>query len=428
MWLFLTSAAGRILMCNFADMGSKGSKAVPGFSVSEDGGITWGEHYPGVGHDGKEFRFACGCLVQLSGGKIGLATYRMNPEALQKYDPQMVFRTSDDLGRTWSAPVATNAGMLPAHALHDAMIRTTSGRILLPVYDSVKQVGPSGPPWPYTHGGYNPHGVFVGSGPHTYDPALGYSYVLYSDDDGVTWQRSKEELFIRLEGGRCATAVEPTLTEVTPGTLLMVMRTRLGRHFQSWSDDNGTTWSRPEPTQLSGCQHPAQIRTMPNGDLLVVWAQHSYKEQRQGFMRTRLSTAVSRNHGVTWEFFQNVDSIHEGTYCAPGPIEITFPEPTFPIMRTAIPEFDGEFSVPMIEGYGARSYPSVLVTEDRVLIYYSYQYYADNGGYICKARMKVFPLSWLYGGLDPNNDEGLVPKIRRSQEKKKQMEEHSGKA
>ena len=310
------------------------------------------------------------------------------------------------------------------------MIRTESGRILLPVYDGIKQNNPNLPLWPYIHGGYNSHGVFVASGPHTYDPGQGYCFVLYSDDDGTTWQRSEGELLIRMPDYHCESIFEPSIVEYKPGKLLMILRARVGRYFQSWSeDDDGTTWSRPAPTQLSGAQHPAQIRKMPNGDLLVLWAQHSEQELLQGFMRTRLSTAVSKNGGITWEHFQNVDSIHEGSYFAPGPIRISFPVPTYPIFRRSpAPEFDASYAVPIIDGYGSRSYPSVVVADDRVLIFYSYQTKSDTGASVLKARLKIFPLSWFYGGLDPNNDDGLVPKIRKAQEKKEEQEEHSGKA
>ena len=98
---FLNLGGGKILMCNFADMLHKGADTVPGFQISGDGGMTWGEKYPGIGHDGNEFSLKCGCLVQLSGSKIGIAT---------RDGSTMVFRTSDDLGHTWTAPVVTNEG------------------------------------------------------------------------------------------------------------------------------------------------------------------------------------------------------------------------------------------------------------------------------------------------------------------------------
>ena len=423
---FLELDDGRILMCNFADMKHKGGAATPGFSISSDGGETWGEQYQGREKSGKEFDFNCGCLVKLSAGRIGLATLQRESDS----SSHMVFRTSDDLGRTWSEPVITNKGMLPAHAYQDVMLRTESGRIILPVYFAMGQSHQKGAPWHFTHGGFL-NGNFVGSGPHTADPRFGASYVLYSDDEGKTWQKNSDgELLILTDyGGPFEIACEPSVAEVEPGKLLMILRTRLGRMFQSWSYDNGETWSRPKPTLLAGAQHPAQIRKIPGtGHLLVVWAQHDERELRQGYMRTRLSSAISRDGGVTWEHFQNIDSIHKGAHLKPGPIRIYAPEPTYPTSRSeGAPEFDPEYSVPMLEGYGSRSYPSVLVTKDRALIFYSYQHYSSTGDYICEARLKVLPVSWFYGGEDQMKESFILDKIRKAREKREKEEEHSGK-
>lgn len=65
--------------------------------------------------------------------------------------------------------------------------------------------------------------------------------------------------------------------------------------FQAWSEDNGETWSRLQSTALAPSTAPAQIRT-------------------------RISSAISRNGGSVWKFFQNVESMHEETHVEPGPI------------------------------------------------------------------------------------------------------------
>ena len=82
--------------------------------------------------------------------------------------------------------------------------------------------------------------------------------MLYSDDEGETWQPNENgEMFIITEpGGPFHAAYEPSVVEVTPGNLMMIVRTRLGRLFQAFSEDNGTTWSRLVPTQLAGTHAP----------------------------------------------------------------------------------------------------------------------------------------------------------------------------
>ena len=246
------------------------------FSVSADGGVTWSEPYPGLDENGDPLTLTNCSMVNLSGGAIGMATKRTRPGTTRLYESQMVFRRSEDEGRTWSALTLMNHWMLAAHALNDTMIRTQSGRILLPVYFGIGQGGfhQEGAPFP---GGYV-DGVFVSTSAHFYDPHFTASYVIYSDDEGETWQKNSDgELLIIMEyGGRWELTNEPTLVEYEPGKLLMILRTRLGRMYQAWSEDDGDTWTRPEPTQLAGTQAPAQIRQFPGtGHLLVVWTQQS---------------------------------------------------------------------------------------------------------------------------------------------------------
>ena len=56
------------------------------------------------------------------------------------------------------------------------------------------------------------------------------------------------------------------------------------------------------------------------------WNQESEEEIRAGFNRTRVSTAISRDGGRVWEFFQNLYSMHETTRVESGPIRPTRPE------------------------------------------------------------------------------------------------------
>jgi len=386
--------------------------------LSTDGGITWSEPYRGVDEKGEPLTGgSCASLVSLPGGAIGLATLRRRPDLPTNSDTEMVFRTSEDEGRSWSPPTVMNQCLLRAHALQDVMLRTQSGRIILPVYFGIGQGGWHHEGAPFV-GGYL-GGNFVSTAAHFLDPHFGACYVLYSDDEGKSWQRNKDgELFIIMEyGGPCESTAEPSVAEVAPGKLMMIMRTRLGRLFQSWSEDNGETWSRPQPTQLAGTQAPGQLRRLPNGHLLVVWTQQSEREIRQGFIRTRLSSAISRNGGGLWEHFQNVESLHEETHVEPGPIALVRPEGCYPV-HPQMPawECNPEYVVPLPEGYGRWSYPSVFVAEDRVLISHTYSVHDSTTGEVINpggSKLKVLPISWFYGGDDPNRQSSLLAKLQQ---------------
>jgi len=387
-------------------------------TVSDDGGLSWGRPYQPMDENGEVVAARSASLVSLSGGAIGLATTRAMAGVDSRGKTEMVFRASEDEGRTWSPPVVMNQCLLPAHALQDTFLRTESGRIILPVYFGVGQGIWHHEDAPYVGAYLN--GNFVSVDAHFHDPHFSGSYVLYSDDDGKTWQPNRNgELFIVLdEVSRFCGAPEPSIAELSPGKLMMIVRTRLGRVFQAWSEDNGETWSRLVPTQLAGTQAPGQIRRLPEtGHLLVVWTQHSHEEVRRGFVRTRLSSAISRNQGGVWEHFQNVESLHEETHVEPGPIEVVRPERKFAMAQKAAYEYDTRYCVDLPEGYGRWSYPSAFVAEDRVLISHTYSVYDPRTGASSmppgSSKLKVLPISWFYGGDDPKRQSMWIEKIAK---------------
>ena len=248
---------------------------------------------------------------------------------------------------------------------------------------------------------------------HWLEFTLMVSFVVYSDDDGRTWERNRDGDLMILFGwnGPHGGVGEPSVTEVSPGTLIMLMRCNFGRLFQAWSYDNGETWTRPMPTSLASSPAPAQIRTLPNGHLLAVWSQESFEENQQGYNRLRLSSAISRNGGSVWKFFQNVESIFETTRAEPGPIEPLYPaELEVNPGRPAL-ERDPRFITPDVE-FGRWSYPSVFVMDDRVFITTSYHVYEDHpskaqlvlrksGEGVMNQKLKILPMKWFYGGKEP---------------------------
>ena len=406
---FAELATGRLLLCGGGE-----------FSYSDDGGVTWSRPFKGKNEKGEIFSPSDPSMVRLTGGVIGLSYLRKKPDAITRYESQMMFVTSEDECKTWSSPVVMNQCLKPAHAYQDTLIRTESGRLIQPVYFKITQ-GREPASWHHEEapfvGGYL-NGNFISSDAHFLDPGFLASYVLYSDDEGKSWTPNRDgELFIQLKPNDAFNKTgEPSIVEVTPGLILMIMRTTLGRMFQAWSEDNGETWSRPAPTQLAGTNAPGQIRKFSNGHLLAVWTQHGEKEIKQGFIRTRLSSAISRNGGGIWEHFQNVESLHEETHVEPGPIRVACPEGRVSGHLGAAPENDAEYIVPLPEGYGRWSYPSVLVTGDRVLISHTYSVHDNKTGEAFPkggSKLKVLPISWFYGGQAPF-DTSVVEKLSQA--------------
>ncbi len=307
-----------------------------GRSVSGDGGRTWTEPAPLVQADGSEMGGALRHLTRLKSGRIGAfwsAPGRESESRGQQYQQTEWFRLSEDEGRTWSEPFRMSEPYNNA-VIHNEAAVTGSGRVVAAAYTLVGKTlrGGSLGIGPTTRALFGEQVARVGA--HGYEHFFTYCWAYYSDDEGRTWSANEGkgkwgaggELFVTLDfsaGGhwRCN---EPAIAEVSPDHLLMLMRTPLGRFYQSWSADNGATWSHPEPSSLATALAPAAMTRIPGtGHLLVVWNQASPDEIEKGLQRHRLSAAVSKDGGATWLRSGNVFSVygeHDRTYVEPPPI------------------------------------------------------------------------------------------------------------
>ena len=407
------------------------------FTTSDDGGITWSEPFQRKDVDGNLVDGLA--LVRLSGKSIGLAGKMGKPPAapygetleqkaqrsaetwrakVKGKGPYLVFWRSDDNGETWQSPVRIARNGVGSQ--HNSMIRTASGRLVMPVEYAMGQRERFDPIRKPT-GGRLVNGHIIGVAGHYMDPRFAAVYSVHSDDEGRTWDRNEDGDLIILLDDSCTYSyvVEPTAAEVAPGTLLMVMRTGLGRLFQAWSWDDGLTWTRPQPSPFAASTTPGAICSLPStGHLLIVWNQEGEEEVRQGLSRVCISSAISRNGGSVWEFYQNVESIHERTFVEPPPIRPLRPETVTFQPGVGAPERDGRYIVPG-DFYGQWSYASVTAFQDRVFITYYYSVYephptkakmVQQGGPPNMLRpgdfngkLKVLPISWFYGGKEPSD-------------------------
>jgi hypothetical protein len=373
-----------------------------------------GEPVCGIAMAGLSGKNAIG-LVGPSPDTPAETTYARGIARTPECEPRgLAFWRSDDGGQTWQAPVRMTHPGVATHCYQDVLLRTSSGRLVVPVYVSMGQYsGPNDVHPPVC--GKLVRGQWLSTSAHFFDPHFACVYVLYSDDEGRTWQRNTDGKLIILLDWSCTFSYvgEPSVAEVAPGRLLMLMRNGLGRLFQAWSNDDGQTWTRPQPTSLAATTTPAQIRSLPTGHLLCVWNQENHEEVQRGFNRTRVSSAISRNGGSVWEFFQNVQSLHETTRVEPGPIEPVHPAEYYFEPGQPAPQRRAEH-VLGAPAHGRWSYPSVFVTKDRVLVTHTYSVYedhpdraeiirhkTDSNGHMVNQKLKVLPLKWFYGGKEP---------------------------
>jgi len=288
--------------------------------TSHDGGHTWGDDRVLVPNEGKVTTFEVG-LLRLQSGEL-LMAYGVKDST---EDCSICFRKSFDEGRTWTPRLKYT--IPPEYTGYTSinnnrLIQLKSGRILLAAYDG------------YVRG------------------RIILSFVLYSDDNGQTWQKSTDVDIRAIDPNNRYGADEPAVIELRDGRVMMIIRTDLGLIARSYSHDQGATWSRPEPIPgLVAPNGPASIARIPQtGDLLLIWNHHKTA-------RTPLNSAISKDEGETWENIRVVES-----------------------------------------GPGSFCYTSITPVDDRLLL----TYYAPGG-----LKLKSIPYQWFYRP-DPWAYEGEV--------------------
>ena len=223
--------------------------------------------------------------------------------------------------------------------------------------------------------------------------------VFYSDDEGQTWTESADSIFVREEDGGLANLAEaPCIAETADGRVLMFARTDMQRILQSYSDDGGVHWSVAELNSLISSRSEVSLTQIPStGDLLCIWNQADAKEISTGFYRSRLTSAISRDSGKTWEYFRTIVQ-------STGMKKVGRIPPSGP-PRYLRPSGGVVGAVNLIQPENLRSVraPRVSIIDEKVYLRFDDRLYGRAPGtkrgwkkIYSKDRLLVFPLSWFY--------------------------------
>ena len=298
-------------------------------AYSTDDGKTWDEPFEMMDENGAPVSPSLGSLVESKPGVLGFHHTLEHPYVL-------AWRRSTDAGRTWSLPIPLNPIDGPVRNPHsdprpfvdaahkemvyaglDRTIVLTDGRIVIPFTQWL--MGPISP-----EPGH-PLGMDT-------EETLLYSFVMFSDDDGLTWQRSNQMIFIVLEGhydtdreyysyargkGGFWEFEESTIVELADKQIMMFGRSVLARTFASFSNDRGLNWHAPVPMPIATTNAPSLLKRLSIGDILLIWNQCAREEDIKGFSRHRLSTALSTDEGETWTHHRNLESLDDVAYIEP---------------------------------------------------------------------------------------------------------------
>jgi hypothetical protein len=125
--------------------------------------------------------------------------------------------------------------------------------------------------------------------------------VMYSDDDGQKWKRSRSILEAG-GGGFESGANEPSVVQLPDGRLWMLIRAQTGFQWQSFSKDGGVTWSTAEPSALPSSNAPATMLKLRSGEIAVAWN----NDVHSNYARQSLVLGITAD-GVAFRGMREVD-------------------------------------------------------------------------------------------------------------------------
>ncbi|MEW6356846.1 MAG: sialidase family protein [Planctomycetota bacterium] len=249
---------------------------------STDQGKTWGEPLvlvprpqpPEKGH------FAHPSFLRTKNGDI-LMSYIYSTHPTTPYYGHNYYCRSADEGKTWTRQfvLTPHPGYYLVH--NDRLFTLSTGRIVA--------MGEYKAHFPST----KDHSGFVGT-------------AFFSDDDGYSWQASRNVVDMMPVEVQEAGGVE-----LKDGRVMMFARTYSGFPVRAYSDDGCETWSKGEKIEELKMPYaglPTVTRIPSTGDLLFIWiGERSVdKDNPKIHRRCALTCAISRDEGKTFEHIQNI--------------------------------------------------------------------------------------------------------------------------
>ena len=283
---FIELKDGRILYVYSRFFGSSDSDHAPAQLMgrySRDGGLTWTKEDQLIVDKEGDMNVMSVSLLRLQSNNIALIYAKKN--SIDDCLPQM--RISENEGKSWSAPISIIQDRKGYFVVNnDRVVQLKTGRILVP--------------------------VSLHKTPGTAWSNKGTLRCYYSDDNGMNWKSGKA-----VPSSDSIITQEPGLVELKNGNVMMIIRASSGVQYQTFSTDQGETWSFAEPSGISSPISPASVKRIPQtGDLLLVWNNNG--ANGPGYFkgkRTPLSIALSRDEGKTWEQKKNIEDDPNGTFC-----------------------------------------------------------------------------------------------------------------
>jgi len=221
-----------------------------------------------------------------------------------------------------------------------------------------------------------------------------FPVVCYSDDDGESWnvqifkhyapvhQRTEDDLGERWQNYSC----EPSVVELSDGTLVMFVRTTQDYHYMHVSYDHGTTWSEePEPTMFHGTNTMPVLEKLEDGRILFFWCNTEMMPEIDHRAAVPPLQPFELS-GVSEDVFTNRDANHLAISEDDGKTWIGFRELFLSPIRNR-----GDFRRAGVDGPGDKSIHQGQIIElpyGKILIHF--------GQHTSCTRVMILDVNWLY--------------------------------
>ncbi len=266
------------------------------YAISYDDGETWSERKVLFEKPVGSVNIMSLSFLRMNNGDIGAFYIVKYTEGTDK----IVFTRSSDEGETWSEPQSCMDCLDKQDYFvlnNDRAIKLSNGRIILPMA---------------RHTIWGDYENF----------APGTICFFVSDDDGNTWHKIKTEYPCPFRNNVDGYE-EPGLYVLPDGRIWCYIRTDIGFQFEMFSDDNGETWTFPEPNLFfsSSCS-PMHVKDCGKYTVAVFnpVPEHILRKESEPWGRTPYVLAVSDDRGITFKkenIFYIEDDINNG-YCYPA--------------------------------------------------------------------------------------------------------------
>ena len=312
---FLTLKDGRILFVytRYNEQGHQdGCNADLYAILSDDNGETFGKPFPfyersRIGAD----NVMSVTLRWMDNGDMGLFFLRK----IEGTQCNGIFVRSADEGKTWSEPVFFTEPLGYICVNPDRVIRLKSGRWLA-----------AGA----IHSATRLEDTPDGKRKIAEDLTSGRLQIYASDDDGFTWKTLVQGISLPTSRYNTTGMQEPGIIQLNDGRIWCFIRTDYGRQYETFSADDGETWSEPEASWFTSPDSPLSMKRLSDGRLFAVWNPIPRGNVRpwriDGAMtgsRTPLVCAVSRDEGVTWESITTLEDDDRRGFCYVAIHELT---------------------------------------------------------------------------------------------------------